>query len=152
MAASRWSRPGASSSCAASADSQPPEGGRAQRIPPRLCAGEGPAECADEMAAGDARGAARLAAGEPRESSTLRGVGAGIDDYRENPVAVGHDLAGAQHEGEFAAAEGQPAEVSLIDAEDQHRRTMVVSHRPLRVRVNARAEIVAIAALHIFTA
>src|SRR5947207_11092750 len=43
------------------------------------------AEIADQIAADHARGAARLAAGEPRESSTLRGVGAGIDDYRENP-------------------------------------------------------------------
>src|SRR6476619_5490789 len=76
-------------------------------------------EIADEVAADQLRRAACLTPREPGESGAPAGVGALVHDDAEDPIAVGHDLAGAQHEGEFAPVETGSAEIAVIDAEDQ---------------------------------
>src|SRR5205085_7674327 len=109
-------------------------------------------EIADEVAAGQLRRAARPTCREPGESGAPAGVGTLVHDDAEDPIAVGHDLARAQHERKFAPVEAGSAEIPVIDAEDQDGVAIIVSHRPLRVRIDARAEVVAIAALHVLAA
>src|SRR5207248_5846038 len=108
-----------------------------------------PAEIADEVVADQLRRAARLTPREPGERAAPAGVGALVDDDAEDPIAVGHDLARAQHEREFAPVEAGSAEIPVIDAEDQDGVAIIVGHGPLRVRVDAGAEVVAIATFHV---
>src|SRR5438874_13714864 len=91
------------------------------------------AEVADEMGADQLRRAPCLAACELFERGALSGIGRFVDDDPEDPVAVGHDLARTQYEGEFAAIEADAAELAVIDAKDEHRVAIVVGHRALRV-------------------
>ena len=89
---------------------------------------------------------------ETPTNPTLSLVGPFIDDAGENPVAVGHHPAGTDHQREFQAVEPRRPGSSVIDPKHQHSRAIVIGRRALRIGVDARAEIVAIAALHVFAA
>ena len=93
-----------------------------------------------------------LAADDRGKRPALRLIGPLVDNAGKNPVAVGHDLAGANDQRKFKSVEAGLAATPVVDPEHQRRDAMVVGHRPLRVRVDARTEIVAVAALHILAA
>jgi hypothetical protein len=79
-------------------------------------------------------------------------IGPLVDNPGEDPIAVGHDFAGADHQRELQPVEPDISVVSGIDPKHQPRRAVVVRHRRLRVRVDARAQVIAVAALHILAA
>ena len=79
-------------------------------------------------------------------------VGALVDDDAENPTAVGHDAAGTDDQREFQAVEGDGAVAAAIDAVDHEGIAMLMRRRFLRVRVDARTEIVAVATFHVLAA
>ena len=111
------------------------------------------AEIADQILPDESRRPAGVAADDRRQRLALGRVGRLVDDAGKDPVAVGHDLARADHQREFEPVEpSAAAAAALVDAEHHHRDAVVMGRRPLRVRVDARAQIVAIAAFHVLAA
>src|SRR5205814_9950772 len=110
------------------------------------------AEIADEVVADQLRRAARLTPREPGERGAPVGVGALVHDDAKDPIAVGHDLARAQHECEFAPVEAGSAEIPVIDAEDQDGVAICVGHAAQRVCSDAGAELVALPDFHLYEA
>jgi len=109
------------------------------------------AEVTNQVLADDRRWPPGLAADNRRERRSLDLVGLLVDNARENPVAVGHNLARTDNQREFKSVQLGLAEMALGDAERHNRCTVIVGHRPLWVRIDAWTEIVAVAALHVFT-
>ena len=70
----------------------------------------------------------------------------------ENPAAVGHDTAGPYDQGEFQTIQGNGAVTTVVDAIDHKGVAMLMRRCFLWVRVNARTEIVAVAAFHVLAA
>src|SRR5207237_847612 len=144
MTASPWSRPDASSCCAANAETDGPSvrPGEGREMPIITPAGQ--IEVEPESVHLQFLGLG--------QSGAPAGVGALVHEDAEDPIAVGHDLARAQHERKFAPVEAVSAEIPVIDAEDQDGVAIIVGHGPLRVRIDAGADVVAIAAFHVLAA
>src|ERR1700693_5711899 len=111
-----------------------------------------PAEVADEVLADERRRAAGFASADGGKRGALDVVGAVVYHSRENPVPVGHDPARADYQREFKPVQLGIAKIPFVDAEHHHCRAVVVRRRLLRVGIDAGAEIIAVAALHILAA
>ena len=79
-------------------------------------------------------------------------VGRLVDDPGKQPVAISHDPARSNDEREFHAVKRNSTESTLVDAERHQGNTVVVSCRPLRVGINARAQVITVAAFNIIAA
>src|SRR6266853_2096697 len=110
------------------------------------------AEVADQIIADERGWAARLAADDRGQRLTLRIVRPLVDHAGEDPVAIGHDFAETNDQRELQPIELGIAAIPFIDPKHQRRGAVIVGHRGLRVRVNARTQVVAVAALHVFAA
>src|SRR5215472_8151757 len=108
------------------------------------------AKIANQMLADQPGRAARLAADDRRERLAPGRVGTVVDHPSEQPIAVSHDPPRADQEGEFASGEIDGTKAALVDPERHDRDAVVMGRRTLRVRIDARTQIVAIAALHVF--
>src|SRR4029453_17730046 len=110
------------------------------------------AEVAHQVVADHLRRPAGLAAGDLGQRAALGIIGLGVDDAAEHPAAVRHDPPGADDQGELQAVEDDVAVPAAIDAVDHERHAVLVRRLALRVGEDAGAEIVAVAALHVFAA
>src|SRR5208282_3500613 len=108
------------------------------------------AKIADQMLADESWRTAGFATDDRSQGLTLRIVGPLVDCAGEDPVAVGHHFARADNQRKLEPIERHITVSAGINPEHQCRRAVVVGRRPLRVRIDARTEIVAVATLHVF--
>jgi hypothetical protein len=110
------------------------------------------AEIADQILPDKAGRPTSVAADDRCQGLALGRVAGLVDDPGEEPVAVRHHLAGADHQRKFRPGKQNGAAAALVDAEHHHRDAVIVSRRSLRVRINAGAQLVTVATFHVFTA
>src|ERR1700723_334255 len=110
------------------------------------------AEVADEVLADERWRATGVAPDDGGKRSTLDVSRIVVDHARKNPVAVGHNATRADHQREFKPVQLGVAEIAFVDTKHHHRGAVIVRRRLLWVGIDAGAEIVAVAALHVFAA